>query len=63
MMFCTPPEGHGDLHPPMAWRSPALHSPEVGNPENAIFETKNGLLGGSLWTHLNNPAGVLNSPP
>ena len=30
-----------------------LQSPATGNPENAIFDTKNGLFGGATWTHLN----------
>ena len=29
----------------VATPSTLLQSPETGNPENAIFETKNGLLG------------------
>ena len=41
-----------------------LQSPETGNPENAIFETKKWTFGGRTWTHLNNLLGDMKfSPP
>ena len=39
-----------------------LQSPEAGNPENVIFETKKWTLGGLFWTHFITFWGYLMSP-
>ena len=36
MMFCTPPEGHGDLHPPMAFSSKKVAGPTLSRINSVI---------------------------